>query len=1056
MSKSNWFVSALIASLSIMGVSACSDDSGPKKSCGNGVCDADETADTCPVDCGCGNGVINDGEECDGDNLADQTCQSLGYQAGILACTSRCTFDRSRCQGGAVCGNGLLEGGEECDGTDKGGKACEDLGFDGGELGCDPSCRMETTGCCNNSCDQEGAARCRGEVLETCSVAATGCLAWLQTEDCAQRQGTCTEGDDGPYCKYPCRDRCTEQGAHLCDGDVLKVCDKPHPDDPESCLDWIVEQDCAANGQYCGDHGDGAACITPLPGDTCVQPNVITEFPFELSGADFTQDFTNRLHLSDQSCTTGNGAETIFQVDLAQDEALDVREDGGLDAVIRVTETCSATSICLLSEDTPEHQRFIPPHQGTYFVIIEAYSSTPYSKGYDIKISKGLVETTEQTCTDGFDNDGDDDTDCADSDCAGHAPCEAVEATCDDGFDNDGDGQADCADPDCFGQTGCTTETVCGDGQDNDLDGLTDCADSDCDGHAPCEPVETTCDDGLDNDGDGLIDCNDPDCPGTNCLAAVYQTFSDATPIDLAGYHVTFTPNANNRMGYDWTTDASGTPFPVTPGSGTATQTLTLDDDDSVEYTLTQMNTLTFFGQTYQSFHVFSNGYLSMTSLSGTLDGTLPQFLTEAPKIAGMDRDLDPSSGGTITVDEFTDKVAVTFENVPRYSYPSQTVSFQIVIHDDGVVDLYYGNISIVLTSTTKAFVGITNGLDTEPYPDPVDFVVLPPESGYSDGIDNDLDGLTDCQDSDCNGIDSCELPAEATCNDNFDNDADGLTDCDDSDCFGQTGCTTESACNDGLDNDADGTTDCADSDCKTTSPCETIEQTCDDGIDNDGDGLIDCSDPDCPLTSCLRAVYEEFTDDNPIDLQTWHLTFTPDANLRMGYQWTATADGTPFPNVPGSGDVTQTLTMTDDDSQSYQFSRMTSFTFYDQTYQTVYVISNGFVTFENPTSTLDYTLTEFLAEVPKIAAIDRDFSPQNGGTITVDEFTDRWVLTFENVPRFLHNDETVTFQIVLHDDGTIDIYYGSILLTDNSAFAGITDGNSSSTQFPGVTNFIP
>ena len=719
MSKKSWLVSVLVVSVGLVGVVACSDDSAPKKECGNGVCGPDETADTCPVDCGCGNGLVNEGEECDGDDLADQTCQSLGYQAGVLACSNRCTFDRSRCQGGAVCGNGLLEGGEECDGTDKGDKTCQDFGYDGGELGCDLSCHMETTSCCTNSCDQEGATRCTGQVLEACSVAATGCLAWQQTEDCARRQGTCAEGDDGFYCKYPCRDRCTEQGSHLCDMDVLKVCDKTDPNDPEACLDWLVEQDCAANDQYCGDRGDGPTCITPPPGDTCLQPYEVTQLPFHLAGNDITQDYTNQYDFSGTGCSSGNGVEAIFAVQLQAGDNLHVVEDGSLDAVIRILDTCDATAECLLSKDYPEDNLFEVPTDGTYYVVLEAWSSSPTSKAYDLTIE------------------------------------------------------------------------------------------------------------------------------------------------------------------------------------------------------------------------------------------------------------------------------------------------------------------------------------------------VLPPETDCSDGLDNDLDGATDCEDLNCAGVSPCERP-EQTCDDSFDNDADGATDCADADCFGQTGCTTETICSDGQDNDADGATDCADSDCAGVSPCESTETTCNDGFDNDGDGLIDCSDPDCPVTSCLRAVYEEFTDDNPIDLQTWHLTFTPDANLRMGYQWTATADGTPFPNVPGSGDVSQTLTMTDDDSQAYQFSRMASFTFYDQTYQTVYVISNGFVTFENPTSTLAYSLTEFLAEVPKIAAIDRDFSPQNGGTITVDEFTDRWVVTFENVPRFLHNDETVTFQIVLHDDGSIDIYYGAILLTDNGAFSGITDGNSSSSQFPGVTNFVP
>ncbi len=654
MSRKSWFLSVLVLSFGLGALAACSDDSSPKQTCGNGVCDPDEKADTCPVDCGCGNGVINDGEECDGDNLADQTCQSLGYQAGVLACSNHCRFDRSRCEGGTVCGNGLLEGGEECDGTDKGDKTCADFSFDGGELGCDPSCHLELTSCCKNSCEQDGATRCQGESVETCQMAETGCLAWQQTEDCSRRQGTCTEGDDGFYCKYPCHDRCNEQGAHLCDADILKVCDKTDPNDPEACLDWLDEQDCQATGQYCDDRGDGAACVTPPPGDTCLEPYVVTEFPFELSGSDITRDYTDRYDFSGTGCTSGNGVEAIFQIQAHQGDNLHVVESGSLDAVIRIVDTCDATAACLLSKDYPEDQYFEVPADGTYYVVLEAYSASPSSKNYDISIDLSPAETD-----------------------------------CTDGNDNDNDGLTDCADPSCFGQTGCTTEAIC--------------------------------DDGFDNDGDGLADCADPDCPMSNCARAVYQEFSSNDPIDLQGYHLTFTPDATLRMGYQWSATADGSPFPELPGSGDTSQALSLDDDDSYAYHFNHLASFTFYEQAYQTLYVISNGFITFEDPSSTLDYNLDEFLGEVPKIAGIDRDLDPSSGGTITVDEFSDRLAVTFEQVPRYNSATETVTFQIILHDDGSIDVYYGD--IVLTDN-HSFAGIADGNSSATqYPGTTNFV---------------------------------------------------------------------------------------------------------------------------------------------------------------------------------------------------------------------------------------------------------------------------------------------------------------------------------------------
>jgi parallel beta-helix repeat protein len=45
----------------------------------------------------CGNDVIDSGEQCDGTNLQGQTCYSLGYSFGQLACFGNCSYDTSGC-----------------------------------------------------------------------------------------------------------------------------------------------------------------------------------------------------------------------------------------------------------------------------------------------------------------------------------------------------------------------------------------------------------------------------------------------------------------------------------------------------------------------------------------------------------------------------------------------------------------------------------------------------------------------------------------------------------------------------------------------------------------------------------------------------------------------------------------------------------------------------------------------------------------------------------------------------------------------------------------------
>ena len=120
----------------------------------------------------------------------------------------------------------------------------------------------------------------------------------------------------------------------------------------------------------------------------------------------------------------------------------------------------------------------------------------------------------------------------------------------------------------------------------------------------------------------------------------------------------------------------------------------------------------------------------------------------------------------------------------------------------------------------------------------------ITPSLDVPDGEDNDCNGTPD--DSDCAPDKPVDLEV---CQNGLDDDCDGLADCDDPDC---PPCN-EASCSDGLDNDTDGRVDCLDPDCP---PCVEI---CGDGKDNDFNGWFDCADPACPCSEdCTNGVDDD------------------------------------------------------------------------------------------------------------------------------------------------------------------------------------------------------
>lgn len=173
--------------------------------CSDGVADSAEGGGTLPT---CGDANINvAGEECDGASLGGRTCDALGFTGGTLACNGACKFDTSGCStgAGAGCGNGVIEDAEDCDQGDLHGSTCESESFDGGTLKCGANCAYDTSDCWNERFVDNGD----GTVTDR-----EHGLMWERTvkEDGAQDFANLQDSDN----RYPWAGRCSVATSKLC------------------------------------------------------------------------------------------------------------------------------------------------------------------------------------------------------------------------------------------------------------------------------------------------------------------------------------------------------------------------------------------------------------------------------------------------------------------------------------------------------------------------------------------------------------------------------------------------------------------------------------------------------------------------------------------------------------------------------------------------------------------------------------------------------------------------------------------------------------------------
>lgn len=302
----------------------------------------------------CGNGAIDGDEQCDGDALNDESCETQGFDAGDLACADDCTFDVSACTE-LTCGDGNIDAGEDCDGDELGVDDCESQGFDAGELACGDDCSFDTSSCVMYSCGSNVI-----DPRETCDgtdLAGEDCISQGFVAGDLGCNDDCLGFDTSACIANICPNDVIE-GAEVCDGDnIPSSCEGQGFDGGVlACVDTCDAYD--TSGCYvCGDgevEGGVEECDGGIGAATCVS------LGFEggnLACADSCTYDTSGCF----ACGDGvlNGAETCDGSDFASNTAcVDAGFVGGsptcsADCTTVTTDSCFGEHIYCNDSDLP-------------------------------------------------------------------------------------------------------------------------------------------------------------------------------------------------------------------------------------------------------------------------------------------------------------------------------------------------------------------------------------------------------------------------------------------------------------------------------------------------------------------------------------------------------------------------------------------------------------------------------------------------------------------------------------------------------------------------------
>lgn len=179
------------------------------------------------------------------------------------------------------------------------------------------------------------------------------------------------------------------------------------------------------------------------------------------------------------------------------------------------------------------------------------------------------------------------------------------------------------------------------------------------------------------------------------------------------GKPVKFGSGGPDESGYRWTDsdESNGPVYQWTDIRNTGTLLTTISNCDDCYQAQALSFEFPFYGNNFSSIYVSSNGYITFGAGSSSLSNyPLPSTSMPSNLVAAYFDDLDTRSTGDVYFQDFGNRAVVQFTNVAPYS-GSGTLTYQMVLEENGTIFFYYNTLTASLTSTTA---GIQNGAQND------------------------------------------------------------------------------------------------------------------------------------------------------------------------------------------------------------------------------------------------------------------------------------------------------------------------------------------------------